>query len=276
MTNFVIQMNDEIGNQVGMSKDVSLFLLKSIALGTDSSNCRITSDRSIYSAIHRTTNSSAVVTYAYNETGLITFQVALLQSGGLSMQIFDGPLFHDLPVVTGTSVPVYSAIDTNFGGGRIDIDFATFYRTSTNSLLWKGFLVPLFTESYTFQLSSNGCTHVSVSGKVLYTCSNIVTNTVTLRANELHVVEISYLHSNGEPSLALFWQSVSQQRELVPSSRWLVSLHRNVCFCLRFLLNLKQVFRFLPSIINVQCKCASRSCLRFSFSTYRNWYDIFV
>ena len=223
MTNFVIQMNDEIGNQVGMSKDVSLFLLKSIALGTDSSNCRITSDRSIYSAIHRTTNSSAVVTYAYNETGLITFQVALLQSGGLSMQMFDGLFLDDLPVVTGTSVPVYSAIDTNFGGGRIDIDFASFYRSTTNLLVWKGFLVPLFTESYTFQLSSNGCTHISVSGKMLYTCSNIVTNSVALRANELHEVEIAYLHSIGEPSLALFWQSLSQQRERVPSSRWLVS-----------------------------------------------------
>jgi hypothetical protein len=220
MTKFTIQMNDEIGNQVGIPLDSSIFLLKSISLRPDSSSCRITSDNNLYSAINRTSNSSAIVAYAYNETGLITFQVALLQSGGLSMQIYEDPVLHDMPVGTGTSVSVYSAIDTNFGGGLIDIDFPKFYSSNTNILVWKGYLVPLFTESYTFQLTSNGCTNVYVSGKALYNCSSIVTNTVTLQANELHAVEISYLHMNGEPSLALFWQSLNQQRELVPSSCW--------------------------------------------------------
>jgi hypothetical protein len=56
---------------------------------------------------------------------------------------------------------------------------------------------------------------------------------------------------------------------------WFPSTDTHV-FVFVFLLNLKQVFRFLPCIIDVQCKCAFRSCLCFSFSTYRNWYDFFV
>jgi hypothetical protein len=162
------------------------------------------------------------VVYTFNWSGPVALQGILLQRGGLSLHVYDSPYGDKFLIIFGSSSLVYSSVDMNFGSARIDVNFAKLYSGITAMIVWRGFLIPSFTESYTFQLSSNGCTSVNISGKVLftYTCSNVTSNSLKLRANELHSVEISFSPSNEEPVLVLFWQSNSQQREIIPSSCW--------------------------------------------------------
>ena len=231
---FSIQSYDEIGRRVDISPELLFLLVKSNEIvGMGSSLCQIIPEKSIFASLQLISNASAVVSYKYNLSGPTVLQGALLQPGGLSLQIFDGPFFDEPQIIAGVVPSVYSAVDMHFGGGLINIGFSRFYSTITTLLVWKGFIVPRFTESYTFQLSSNGCTNVNISGRMLFTCSNKITDSLKLRENELHAVEVSYRHLNGEPSLVLLWESLSQQREIIPFGRWQVpfNMHLFVLFC---------------------------------------------
>ena len=221
---FTIQSYDEIGRHVDIAPELLFVLVKSNEIvGMGSSLCQISPEKTIFASLELISNASAVVSYNYNLSGPTVLQGALLQPGGLSLQIFDGPLFDESQIIAETVPSVYSAVDMHFGSGLINIGFSRFYSTITTLLVWKGFIVPRFTESYTFQLSSNGCTNVNISGKMLFTCSNKITDSLRLRENELHAVEVSYRHLYGEPSLVLLWESLSQQREIIPFGRWQVS-----------------------------------------------------
>jgi hypothetical protein len=220
VASFTIQSHDEIGGQIDISPELLFVLVKTNdVIGMGSSLCQIGHDRAIFASLQLISNASAVVAYVNNWAGPIVLQGALLQPGGLSMQVFESPLLHESSIIAEIEPAIYSAVDVHFGSGLIDISFAKFYSTTT-MIVWKGFLVPQFTESYTFQLESNGCTNVNISGKMLFTCSNTMTNSLKLRGNELHSVEVSYRHLNGEPSLVLLWQSPSQLREIIPFGRW--------------------------------------------------------
>ncbi len=220
VASFTIQSHDEIGGQVDISPELLFVLVKTNdIIGMGSSLCQIGHDRAIFASSQIVSNASAVVAYVYNVAGPTVLQGALLQPGGLAMQVFDSPLSYESSIIAGIEPAIYSAVDVHFGSGLIDISFTKFYSTTT-LMVWKGFLVPKFTESYTFQLASNGCTNVNISGKMLFTCSNTVTDSLKLRGNELHAVEVSYRHLFGEPSLVLLWQSANQQREIIPFGRW--------------------------------------------------------
>ncbi len=221
---FLIQSRDEIGNNVNFSPNlmVSLFQWNNKTKASPSF-CQISPDTVIISSVQRMSNTSAAVSYNRNLSGPVAFQVALLQPGGLFMSIFDGIIsneINELSTIEETSNLLFSALDMNFGSGRIGVDLTKVYRSSTTLFSWRGYLVPRFTESYTFHVSGNGCTNVNISGYMMFTCSNGTTGSLKLRANELHTVDITYRNSHGEPSLVLFWQSLSQQREVIPSSRW--------------------------------------------------------
>ncbi len=217
---FMIQIRDDIGNNMNIPPKVAFILKLNDFIEFGSSYCKIDSKNVIYSSFQRISNTSAVVAYTYNISGSVAMQGALLQPGGLSVSVLDGFISDQSSIIPGAAKLVYSALDTNFGTGRIGIDFTKFNFGSTTLLFWKGFLVPLFSEYYTFHLSSNGCTSVNISSMVMFSCSSGVTKSLKLRANELHDVSITYRHSNGIPSLVLFWQSTSQQREIIPSSCW--------------------------------------------------------
>ncbi len=221
VSSFRIQSYDEIANQVVISPKLLFFLLRpSVALRKDPSNCQIALGEQLSSSLQKTSNTSVVITYVYNLTGSVALQGIFLQRGGLSLHVFDDAIVDEFSMIRGSANTLYSTVDINFGSPRIDIDFAKFYSSTTIMLLWRGYLVPSYTESYTFYLSTNGCANVNVSGTVLFSCSAILTNTLNLRANQLHYIEISYLRSSGEPFVVLFWQSPSQEREIIPSERW--------------------------------------------------------
>jgi hypothetical protein len=221
---FLIQSRDEIGNNVNWSPNLMVFLLKSNnELKAGPSVCQVTPDTVIISSLKQMSNTSATVSYIRSLSGPVAFQVALLQPGGLSMSIYDGVVsneINELSTIEETSTFLFSALDMNFGGGRIAVDLKQVYFSSTTLFSWKGYLVPRFTEFYTFHVSGNGCTNFNISGNMMFTCSNGTTGSLKLRANELHTVDITYRNSHGEPSLVLFWQSTSQQREVIPSSCW--------------------------------------------------------
>lgn len=217
----MIQSRDDIGNNVNMSPELMVFLLKSdAAIDFRSSSCQTSSDSIIVSAFQRTANTSAVVTYTYNQSGSVTVQGVLCQRGGLSVSVFDAYATDQSSFIQGSTNLLHSALDLNFGTGRIGIDFSKFNFGSTTFLYWKGYLIPRFSETYAFHLSSNGCTSLNISGMVMFTCANVSTKSISLRANELHDVSITYRHSSGIPSLVMFWQSSSQEREIIPSSCW--------------------------------------------------------
>ena len=218
----MIQTRDEIGNRVNISQSLLLFLFKMNDVSKTQAICQFDPARKLPSTFQTISesNASASIFFSYNLTGLLVIQGILLQPGGLSAQVFDSPFIDEFSILRGSLTSVYSFVDMNFGSALIEIDFPDFYSSTTTMIVWRGFLVPLFTESYTFQLSSNGCTNVNISGKMLFSCSKVTMNTLILRANELHPVEVSFLPSNGQPYMMLFWQSFSQKREIIPSSRW--------------------------------------------------------
>lgn len=221
VSSFRIQSYDEIGNQVAISPKLLFFLLKpSVALRKDPSNCQVAFGEQLSSSLQKTSNTSAVIAYVYNLTGSVALQGILLQRGGLSLYVFDDAIVDEFLMIRGSANLLHSTVDMNFGSPRIDIDFAKFYSSTTIMLLWRGYIVPSYTESYTFYLSTNGCVNVNVSGTVLFSCSAISTNTLKLRENQLHYIEISYLRSSGEPFVVLFWQSHSQEREIIPPKSW--------------------------------------------------------
>jgi hypothetical protein len=216
----MMQSYDEIGNQVDILPELQFLLFEhNRVTRTGSSLCHINIETTIFSSFKRTSYASASVVFVLNVTEPVDLQGALLQPGGLSMEIFVGPHFNVLPLHLGSATSEYSAIDLNFGNGQFDFDIAQ-YQSNISTILWRGFLIPRCTEIHKFYLSSNGCATVHISGILVFSCSDAVRTSLMLRANELHAVEVSYFISIAKPSLVLFWESLSQPKEIIPSGCW--------------------------------------------------------
>jgi len=115
---FFIQSRDEIGNNVNFSPNFMVSLLQwNNKTKARPSFCQISPDTVIISSLQRMSNTSAAVSYNRNLSGPVTFQVALLQPGGLFMSIFDGIVsneINELSIIEETSNLVFFSFRHEF------------------------------------------------------------------------------------------------------------------------------------------------------------------
>ena len=99
------------------------------------------------------------------------------------------------------------------------------------SVRWTGQVLPQYSETYTFDVRSNGSSKLWINGQLLvdrWATSVTVgeyTNTITLKAGTLYDIQIDYwmsapiAGSTGNAEARLFWWSPSQTKQIIPQSR---------------------------------------------------------
>ncbi len=114
---------------------------------------------------------------------------------------------------------------------RIDFDWASDapilgMGINTFSVRWTGYLVPRFTETYTFTTTTDDGVRLWVDDLANPIINAFFdqgatswTGTVTLEAGRLYQVRMDYYENGGLASAKLEWQSPSQSREVVPMGR---------------------------------------------------------
>lgn len=152
------------------------------------------------------------------------FVPKLFLSGGLRGSYYQTPDLNESVIL--------SRLDAT-----VDFDFGVDPPTQTDAMAtfsvhWKGFLLPEFTEKYTFSAKVMGRVCVTVSDTLLLgvlwpdaTGSSKQLDYVYLVANQLVPFEVSFSKPKSEPnaSIRLFWQSLSQRIQVIPSSRLFTS-----------------------------------------------------
>jgi len=89
------------------------------------------------------------------------------------------------------------------------------------SIRWTGQIQPLYTEEYTFRLTSDDGARLTINGNILFDSLQINGNGVrigkiTLTAGEKYDIKIEYRETTGNASCLLEWESLTQVRQTVP------------------------------------------------------------
>ena len=93
------------------------------------------------------------------------------------------------------------------------------------SVRWTGYIIPKYTQTYTFQIEAGGSAEMRVNGNTIISGipapGATLSGTVSLTANQPAEIRIDYAHIVAAmPShCALFWLSPSQPLSIVPQSR---------------------------------------------------------
>lgn len=124
--------------------------------------------------------------------------------------------------------PVLSRVDTNinfdWASGSPDARVAA----DTFSARWTGKIVPLYTETYTFTTYSDDGVKLWINGKSVIDSwinqdgSIPRTGTIDLEAGKQYDLQLDYFDNTGGAKVELYWQSVSQAYQAVPSSQLLL------------------------------------------------------
>lgn len=148
------------------------------------------------------------------------FAPKLFLPGGLRASYYQTPDLNESVILSRLD----ASVDFDFG-----VDPPTQADAMTTfSVLWKGFLLPEFTEKFTFSADVMGGVRVIVNDTLLladlWPVANGASkqlNYVYLVANQLVPFEVSFSKPKSEPnaSIRLFWQSLSQRKQVVPSNR---------------------------------------------------------
>ncbi len=94
---------------------------------------------------------------------------------------------------------------------------------STYSVRWTGQIMPAFSETYTFYVTSSDGARLMVNGQVLVNnwtdhTSTVNSGTVTLQANTKYDIRLEYYRNATNSSVVkLEWQSTSRARQVVPT-----------------------------------------------------------
>jgi hypothetical protein len=94
---------------------------------------------------------------------------------------------------------------------------------STYSVRWTGQIMPAFSETYTFYVTSSDGARLMVNGQVLVNnwtdhTSTVNSGTVTLQANTKYDIRLEYYrNATNASTVKLEWQSASRARQVVPT-----------------------------------------------------------
>lgn len=136
----------------------------------------------------------------------------------------------NLPMGTGAGLKAEYFKGTDFDTlsfAKIDkkIDFEWLkspVSTSDNfSVRWSGQIQPLYSEEYTFSITSGDGARLTIDGTVLFdslqaTGSTTKVGKITLVAGQKHDIVVEYRSTGSKPGCMLEWESASHPRQVVP------------------------------------------------------------
>jgi PA14 domain len=148
-----------------------------------------------------------------SKCGLYSYQAYILQQGGLVGSYYTNKWFSgEKPYLT----QVDDTVNKNWGRGDIIPNVAKDYV----SVVWKGYLKPLFDEDYKFYVESNDGVRVYVNDQIvidrledlasdLDTHLEISPQAISLKSGKLVPITVMYYETTGNAMIALYWQSAT-------------------------------------------------------------------
>ncbi len=134
---------------------------------------------------------------------------------GLKGEYFQGKNFDQLKLTR-----VDQAVNFRWGTGapapNLGKDFF--------SVRWTGFVVPKYSETYTFYTNSDDGVRLWVNGQKLVDQWNLQAETekggsIRLEAGKTYAIKMEYFEDTGKATSQLLWSSPSQSKEIVPQSQ---------------------------------------------------------
>lgn len=156
-----------------------------------------------------TFNIPRVIAKQESKCGLYSYQAYILQAGGLVGQYYTNKWFSgNEPYLT----KVDTNINLNWGQGDIIPNVAKDYV----SVVWKGYLKPVYSEAYTFYCESNDGVRVYVNDQIvidrlvdsvndLDTHLEISSTPIALESGKLVPITVMYYETTGNAMIALYW-----------------------------------------------------------------------
>ncbi len=95
---------------------------------------------------------------------------------------------------------------------------------SNYSVRWTGFVVPIYSETYTFTTISDDGVRLLINNQVIFENWNDHSATpnsgpITLSAGQRYAITVEYYQGGGAAVIQLFWQSDRQAQQIVPQSQ---------------------------------------------------------
>jgi hypothetical protein len=132
-----------------------------------------------------------------------------LDGMGITGQYFGDANFQNL-----ISTQVDRTVDFFWGTSVPDPRFK-----STNfSARWSGFIVPEYSETYTFSTLADSRAQLLV-GKKLVLNGQTPSGTILLRAGQRYPIRLEYKRGSDKAQVRLMWSSASTPEEIVPHTR---------------------------------------------------------
>lgn len=91
------------------------------------------------------------------------------------------------------------------------------------SVRWTGFIIPLYTETYTFYALPDDNFKIIVNSTEImntgYSGTEVSSSTISLTAGNIYTIQCDYVENGGGENIYLKWSSASQAKEIVPQSQ---------------------------------------------------------
>ena len=92
------------------------------------------------------------------------------------------------------------------------------------SARWQGFIKPLYSEIYTFYLTSDDGSTLTINGNKIIDmwraqAQETTSDTITLKAAQKYPISVEFMEVLGPAMVKLEWQSATQPRQVVPKSQ---------------------------------------------------------
>lgn len=134
---------------------------------------------------------------------------------GLTADYYNGLNFNN-KVLTRTD----PAINFNWGTGAPGAGV----RADSFSTRWTGYILPRYSQNYTFYITSDNGRRVWINGVLLIdqwinNWDVTYSGQITLNANQLYEIKVEYFEDYGGANAKLEWSSASQTREVIPQSQ---------------------------------------------------------
>lgn len=138
---------------------------------------------------------------------------------GLNAEYFAGRAFNQLRLTR-----VDSAIDFDWQTTAPDVRLPS----DEFSVRWRGWIVPRYTETYTFTTTSDDGVRLWIGSQILIDQWSDHSPTdhsggVTLNAGQAYPITLEFFEGAGGAVLRLWWESASQARQIVPQEQLLLN-----------------------------------------------------
>jgi hypothetical protein len=94
------------------------------------------------------------------------------------------------------------------------------FKSTSFSARWSGFMVPEFSDTYTFSVLADSNVRLWV-GKKLVLNDQSTSGTIALRAGQRYPIRLEYKRGSDKAQVRLMWSSASTPQEIVPHTRLL-------------------------------------------------------